>query len=363
MTWIDWAAVATIALSAVSGLRRGLIGTALSLAGLVGGSVIGYRLAPHAVAGSLGGPTYVPLVPLVGAFVGAAVLMTAASLVSSMTRKSMRLIPPLRWLDSLGGMVAGALCGVVVVWALGAVALELPGQRSLRAQARSSGLVRRLDALVSPADLLRTLGRIDHLSLGANGLALPPAPSRAVLAAAEPSVVRVSADACGVAIAGSGWVADSHLVVTAAHVVEGATDIRAGGRAARVVALDPSEGIAVLDVPRLSAPPLPMAAPRSGASVALVGYGPLGGRTSRSGRIRTTSTHQSATRSRVLVALAGGVGVGDAGAPALDGTGAVEATVFSPGTGLRSALGAPKAAISAALIQARALHQVAQSSC
>lgn len=362
MTWIDWAAVATVALCALSGLRRGLIGTVLSLAGLVGGAVVGYRLAPHVVAGSLGVPTYVPLVPLVGAFIGAAALMTTASLVSSMTRRSMRFVPPLRWLDSLGGMVAGALCGVVVVWALGAVALELPGQSSLRSQARASGLVRRLDTLVSPADLLRRLGRIDHFSLGSNGLPLPPAPTRAVLAAATPSVVRVSADACGVAIAGSGWVADPHLVVTAAHVVEGATDIRAGGKTARVVAFDRSEGIAVLDVPTLGASPLPTAAAQSGAPVALVGYGASGRRTTRPGRIGAP-TRRTTGRSGALVTLEGAVGVGDAGEPAVDGSGAVEATVLSPTGSVRRALGAPVAAIAAALDQARALHQVAPSSC
>jgi hypothetical protein len=358
VTWIDWFAVATIALCALSGLRRGLIGTVLSLAGLVGGSVLGYRLAPHVVAGSLGLPSYVPLVPLAGALVGAAALMTAASLVSSMTRRSMRFVPPLRWLDSLGGMVAGALCGVVVVWALGAVALELPGHSSLRAQARASGVVRRLDALVSPGELLRSLGRIDHLP---HAVTLLPAPTRAVLAAVQPSVIRVSADACGAAIAGSGWVAGFHLVVTAAHVVEGATEIRASGEPARIVALDPTDGIAVLDVPTLSDPPLPMAAPQRGAPVALVGFDASGHRTDRPGRIE--ATQPSPGRSPVGLALDGVVGVGDAGEPALDGTGAVVATVLAPAADGGRALGVPEPTVRAALAQARALRRVGPRAC
>src|SRR5438094_583573 len=41
---------------------------------------------------------------------------------------------------------------------------------------------------------------------------------------ASPSVVRVLGTACGLRIAGSGWVAAPSLVVTAAHVVAGQKD-------------------------------------------------------------------------------------------------------------------------------------------
>jgi signal peptidase II len=44
-------AVALVALFALAGFRRGLVGTALSLAGIVGGAILGSRLAPHFLHG------------------------------------------------------------------------------------------------------------------------------------------------------------------------------------------------------------------------------------------------------------------------------------------------------------------------
>jgi hypothetical protein len=360
MTWMDWVAVAIIALCALSGLRRGLIGTALSLAGLAGGAVVGYRLAPHVAAGSLRLPTYVPLVPLAGAVVGAVVLATVASLLASMTRRSLRFVPPLRWLDSLAGLVAGALFGVVLVWALGAVALAVPGEPSLRAAARASGFVRRLDALVSTGDLLRALGRIEHLPHG--GSPIPPAPTHGVLVGAEASVVHIGADDCGVAIAGSGWVVAPHLVVTAARVVSGAAGLRVDGKPAYLVTLDADEGVAVLDAPELQARPLRTAAARNGTPVAIVGDGASDRDTTDSGSIgpTTTRTERGATIRTTLIN--GVVPPGGAGAPAVDGNGAVESTIVS-GARNNSGRGAPLTAIDTALRHARLLRRVAPGPC
>ena len=47
MTRLDWIVVAIAVLGALSGLRRGLVATVLSLAGLVAGAIVGARVAPH----------------------------------------------------------------------------------------------------------------------------------------------------------------------------------------------------------------------------------------------------------------------------------------------------------------------------
>ena len=60
MTTLDWFALAFVAVTALTGLRRGLVGTTLVLAGLVGGAIVGDRIAPHLLAGGTSSP-YTPL--------------------------------------------------------------------------------------------------------------------------------------------------------------------------------------------------------------------------------------------------------------------------------------------------------------
>jgi membrane protein required for colicin V production len=153
MTRLDWILLGFVGLSALGGLRRGLIGTALGLAGLAVGSVVGARAAPHFL-GATANAHYGALVGLGGAAVGAVVFEVAASLVASLLRTGLRLLPPLRMLDSLGGAVAGALFGVVLIWVVGAVALQIPGQPKVRREVKQSHVLRRLDRIAPPHDIL-----------------------------------------------------------------------------------------------------------------------------------------------------------------------------------------------------------------
>ena len=98
MTRVDWIAAAIAALGALSGLRRGLVATALSLAGLVGGALIGARVAPHLLHGGADSP-YTPVAGLVGALCGAALFQWGASLAGWFARGGLAVIPPLRMLD------------------------------------------------------------------------------------------------------------------------------------------------------------------------------------------------------------------------------------------------------------------------
>ena len=52
MTTVDWIAAAVIALAALNGLRRGLVGGALSLAGIAAGAYFGAKLAPELLSQS-----------------------------------------------------------------------------------------------------------------------------------------------------------------------------------------------------------------------------------------------------------------------------------------------------------------------
>ena len=154
ITRLDWILLGFLALGALAGWRRGLIGTALSLAGLAAGGVVGARVAPH-VLGMAANSHYAALAGLGGAVAGALLLQVVASLIGSFTRRGLRLLPPLRMLDSLGGAAAGALAGAVLVWVAGAVALQIPGYPKVRSEVRSSQVLRRLDRNAPPNDILK----------------------------------------------------------------------------------------------------------------------------------------------------------------------------------------------------------------
>ncbi len=154
MSKLDWILVAFIAVMAFGGFRRGLIGTALSFGGLAIGSVVGAREAPRFLSGSLENH-YSALVGLAGALIGAALLQAVGGMIGSFTRTGLHLMPPLRMLDSLGGLVAGALCGALLVWVVGAVALQIPGQPKIHKRVAQSHVLRRLDKIAPPHDILR----------------------------------------------------------------------------------------------------------------------------------------------------------------------------------------------------------------
>ena len=122
---VDWIALGLVAVSALAGMRRGLVVTALSFGGLVAGAYAGSRVAPHLLRGG-SGSAWTPLAGLIGAMLGAVLLQTLAGIAGSMARGGLRLTP-LRLVDSFGGLLVGAAAGVVLVWVLSATALLVAG--------------------------------------------------------------------------------------------------------------------------------------------------------------------------------------------------------------------------------------------
>jgi uncharacterized membrane protein required for colicin V production len=370
VTAVDWIALAVVLACALSGWRRGLIASALSLAGLVIGAYAGSRLAPHLLHGGASS-RWTPLAGLVGALAGAALLQTAASIAGSFVRGGLRLTP-FRFLDSAGGIVAGALTGLVIVWVASAVALLLPGQTAVRRDVLRSRVVRRLDAAVPPRRLLHLLARIDPFPsiIGPAAPAAPPPPAiarRPAVRTAEASVVKILGTACGVGVEGSGWFATRDLVVTAAHVVAGEQDStvfasrsRSGYRA-DVVSFDAHDDVAVLRV--RSAPstvPLRIAQARPGVPVAILGYpenGPLRATPGRIGETSAVITRDAYGRgpvSRTITAVAGRVEHGNSGGPAVDARGFVRTMIFAARIGAPVGYGVPTS------IVGRELRAVAQ---
>ena len=356
MTTVDWIALVFVAVTGLLGFKKGLIASALSLAGIVVGAIVGARLAPHLLTGGSASP-YTPLAGLAGAAVGAVLLETAGSMAGRTLRGSLPL-RPLRTLDSLGGLVLGAVSGLALVWVVGASALLVPGQTTLRRGAQQSVVLRQLYARVPPARFMRLLARVDPFpSIAGPDSAVEP-PDPALLRSpgvrrAAPSVVRVLGTACGLSIAGSGWVAKPSVVVTAAHVVAGQKDtfVEKPGSGKRfqatVVAFDARNDIAVLRVRGLGLRALPTATPEAGTPVVIVGYpenGPLSvvpGRLGPTTEVLSEDAYGRGPVPRKITAVRGEVRHGDSGGPAVNRRGAVEVTMFAARLGGEGGFGVP----------------------
>ena len=355
MSTVDWIAAAVIGLAALNGLRRGLVGGALSLAGIVAGAYFGAKLAPEFLPGSES--AYTPLVALAGAVALGFFLQSVAAMAGNAIRSSLFVLPPLRVLDSVGGFVLGAVAGAAIVWVAGAVALHVPGQVQLREEVQRSRVLGELNARVPPSRLLDAIARVDPFSaiLGPVPRVAPPDPAllnSPGVRLASPSVFRIIGTACGLGIEGSGWVAAPNLIVTNAHVVAGMTDARVDhndgeSREATVVAFDPRNDIAVLRVAGLGAPPLRLVDPVKGQAVAILGYpenGPFTATAGRIGQTREFLTDDAYGRgpvSRRVTTLRGVVRHGNSGGPAIDAQGRVQTTIFASRIGSASGYGVP----------------------
>lgn len=377
MTALDVLALVLIALAALAGYRKGLIAGALSVTGIVLGAWIGSRIGPRFLSGGQESP-YQPLAALAGAAIGAIVLETLGTLVG-MAARARGGFRPFQQADSAGGLVLGALSGLFIVWVLGAVALFVPGEPGLRRAAQRSTVLRHLNDVVAPRDLIGVLARIDPFPsfVGQAPRVAPPNPALArspAVLTARASVVRVLGTACGLGVEGTGWVAAPGLVVTAAHVVAGEADtlveLPNGERLRGIAAaFDSRNDVAVLRVDGLRAPALRLAAPRSGRAVAVLGYPNDGPFTATPARIGPTvvrlteDAYGTGHVFRELTSLRGRVRHGNSGSPAVDGQGRVETTVFASLIGARGGLGVPTKVVAQALDVAQRGATVSTGGC
>jgi uncharacterized membrane protein required for colicin V production len=375
VTPVDWIALGVILLCAFGGWRRGLIASALSLAGIALGAYAGSRVAPHLLTGG-SSSAWTPLAGLVGAFAGAAILQSLGSIAGSFVRGGLKLTP-FRFLDSAGGILLGAATGLVIVWVAGATALLVPGQTTIRREVLRSEIVRHLNQAIPPARLLHLLAKVDPFPsvVGPAAPSTRAAPSIARkrgVVEAEASVVKIVGIACGIGIEGSGWFAKRDLVVTAAHVVAGdrsmtVTIPNAGTFHAVAVAFDPHNDIAVLRVLGGTATPLRYAEPTRGTPVAILGYPHNGPLTAIPGRIGTTATvltrdaYGRGPVERSITAVAGEVHHGNSGGPAVDARGVVRTTIFAAKLGSPTGYGVPTSIVAQDLRSAQ--RPVSTGSC
>ena len=358
MSVIDVVIVVFCLAMAAIGFERGLVGSAVPLAGFVGGVAVGARVAPSLLTDGAESP-YAPAVAAAGGILLGLFLAVALEGVGVGLASRLREHPGTRVLDAAGGALLLGALGLTAAWVFGAVALNISGHdtRGLReAVQRSAILVALNDAFPPSGPLLNALRRIDPTQSVRGPDADVPAPDRGLVRdpdvrRAAGSVVLVQGTACGLGIEGSGWIAGPELVVSNAHVVAGQDDTTvttADGAEleAQIVHYEPRNDLSVMRVPGLTGAALPTdPQPRRGTAAATIGYpggGPLTVAAARLGRTGTVTSEDSYGRGpvqRAMTPFRGEVQSGNSGGPVVDGEGRVLTTVFASSLGERDASG------------------------
>ncbi|GAC1517728.1 MAG: MarP family serine protease [Acidimicrobiales bacterium] len=371
MDALDLVIIVLAASAALGGFRLGFLARVVSWIGLAVGLVVAARLLPTIIdsfrsSDPTGKLLVATLVLLGGGFLGQAIGLLVGTRIH-------RFIPfgPLRAVDSGIGAVVGLAGVLVAVWLLLPSMGSVPGWPAR--QARNSSIARLVDRnFPQPPDTMQTLRRL----VGNQGFpqvfsALVPAqdtgppPADSGLSAARQahiaaSTVKVEGEACRRIQEGSGWTIERGLILTNAHVVAGelhpfvrVPSSRGSTLPATVVAFDSSRDLALLSVPALAEPALPLlSTPRTvEAQQKLIGdkgavFGHPGGQDPL--RVTPASIRQYVSAlgrdlydahdtKRDVFILASDLMPGDSGGPLVDGTGTVVGVAFAiapdrPGT-------------------------------
>jgi S1-C subfamily serine protease len=353
VTAVDWIIVAFALVMAFQGSHSGFIVGVLSLAGFVGGAVVGTRIGPLLLSGGSASP-YAPLFGLMGAVLAGSVLAGGLQGVGVAVRRRL-VLPGLGAADAGLGALLSVLIALAMAWLAGAILLQAPqASRELRRTVQRSAILRGLNDVLPPSGLiLHALARFDPFPSVSGPEAQVPAPTAKIardpdVRRAAGGVVRVLGSACGLGVEGSGWIARPGVVVTNAHVVAGESDtvVQLQGTGpklrARAIAFDSRNDIAVLRVDGLGGRVLPIAADApSGRSAAVLGFplnGPYDVRAARLGATRQVLSQDAYGRgpvTRDMLSLRGLVRHGNSGGPLVDGAGRVAGTVFAAASGGR----------------------------
>ena len=319
MDALDALLILVAVLLAASGLRVGFLAGAAALAAAVVGATAAVAVVPHVLVGLAPGaidPQVMTATTLASALVVAAgagwiVARSGRRLSNAISGQGPRVVDA-----SAGGLAMGAVF-LITAASLAPLAIDLPlanaaSATAVTAQVRNSQVVQAIHAalpaasadlfspytaLLAAADHKPPQVRRDsrtaqpyasdpttpHTTTTAPTVSAPVGPevTDAVLRDAA-SVVRIvgNAPVCGITQEGSGFVIAPQRVLTNAHVVAGVTwpTVQVGGSgprlSARVVLFDPTIDVAILDVPDLAAPPLPVstAAQPAGTGAGAAGY-------------------------------------------------------------------------------------------
>lgn len=260
---------------AASGYRRGLLAGCVSLAGFVGGALVGVWILPWVMDLVTPGTTGATVTAMVTVLLPAAAGHELAGRLALRLRRELDR-GPLRVADGVGGAVANSVAVLIVSWVIASVlgASSSPLVTSAIRDSRLLGTVHEVMPDSTPAWFSRATSALTEAGFpqvfnpfeneSTAEVAEPSGDSvtAAATRAAQRSTVKVEGVAGLQGREGSGFVYATEHVMTNAHVVAGIDEptVRVGGvgRAyeARVVLFDPQKDVAVLYVPELRAPVL-----------------------------------------------------------------------------------------------------------
>jgi S1-C subfamily serine protease len=341
---------------ALSGFRQGLLVSATSIAGFLGGAVIGAQLSGPVAERIDGSSVTRVFAALVVVLAGALLGQILAGAIGRAVRRKVTW-EPAKMLDSVAGAVVSAAAVLLVAWMV-ASPLATSSFPEVAGQVRQSALVQAVDDTVpsgvrSVYDNLRQAidrrGLPDVLDpLTATEVPDVPAPDPTlkgspVVDQVRGSVVKITgvAPSCSRQIDGSGFVYAPERVMTNAHVLAGVTEprVEAEGETyeATPVYVDEAVDIAVLAVPGLPQRELPFTTDpaAAGADAIIMGY-PGGGpffvgaaRIRDQVEINGPNFRNTGTVVRDVYSLFGTVRAGNSGGPLLAPDGSVLGVVFA----------------------------------
>ena len=329
------------------GARTGFLAGVFSLVGVVVGVSAGSRIA-SSLMGENGTPIYGAGITL-GSILAFAVLGGVVARTIGGSIRDRLSSPTSETLDGFGGAALGFALSLVLVWVVGAFALQSQPLPGLHPAVKDSRILHSLIERMPSGLLSRAVADLEPLPRIRGPEPEAAAPGSIVgdpdVRAASARTLRVRGVACGYGVEGSGWVAGRNLVVTNAHVVAGetATKVQVGGTGrplpAEVVVFDELNDIAVLRVNGLGLTPLRLAAPRPGEAAAVIGFpenGPLDiepARTEKTEPVISSDAYDRGPVERVVTRFRVYVRPGNSGGPAVNENGRVVSTIFAIRTG------------------------------
>ncbi|SHK67177.1 Colicin V production protein [Pseudonocardia thermophila] len=356
MSWVDLVVIGLAVIAAVSGWRHGLAVAALSFIGVLGGAIIGVRLAP-VLASGVENETMRVIVSIAVVVLLVALGETTGVFLGRRIRDRITGEHVLT-VDSSLGSILQAITVVLAAW-LVALPLASASFPALAAGVRGSQVLRAVDGMMPegakqlPDELRRLLdnsGFPDVLSPFAQTPVTeigPPNPALAKSSAvrevrASVMKVRAKAPSCQRQMEGTGFIIGPRLVMTNAHVVAGSSSAlveATGGRdlAADVVYYDPQIDLAVLRVGRaLGADPLEFEPTpvKAGDDAIVLGY-PLDGeftvtpaRVRQAIKLKGPDIYETGEVVRDVLTIRAKVQSGNSGGPMIAPSGKVTGVVF-----------------------------------
>jgi S1-C subfamily serine protease len=353
---VDLALIGLALLFALSGFRQGLLVSATSILGVVGGAVLGAQLSGPVSDGIDGSNVTRVFAALVVVLAGALLGQVLAGAAGRALRSRVTW-EPAKMVDSVVGAVVSAASVLLVAWMVASPLASSPFPQ-VASQVRQSALVQAVEHVVPDGvrsiyddmreaitrrglpDVLDPLTPTDARAVPTPDPALQSSP---VVESVQGSVVKIRgiAPSCSRQIDGSGFVYAGERVMTNAHVLAGVTElvVLAEGEEydAVPVFVDEEVDVAVLAVPGLPQVPLGFAPDEAttGDDAIIMGY-PGGGdlyvgsaRVRDRGEISGPDFRNTRTVVRDVYALHGQVRAGNSGGPLFAPDGSVLGVVFA----------------------------------